>query len=145
MAKYDSSYDTPSAHALEWAMHLVRLAIHWLVLERVHLLEIRTRSGRTMTNVDNGNLTGKQNCSYCVHYAADNSAGHCQTKLVLCSVALAEHRTGHSRRTTQWHVTTFYTCTPLHSQNRTKAVVTNLQKHPDKSKIIIVIKPNDQR
>ena len=71
-------------HVLEWAMHPARLAME---VERVHSLEIHTRNGRTMTNVDSANLSGKQHFSHCAHYAADNSAGHsqkcCQKKLDL--------------------------------------------------------------
>ena len=37
-----------------------------------------TRNGKAMTNVNSANLSGKQHCSYCAHYAEDNSAGHCQ-------------------------------------------------------------------
>ena len=41
---------------------------------------MHTRNGKTMTNMDSANLSGKKHCYYCVDYAADNSAGlDCQS------------------------------------------------------------------
>ena len=73
MVKYDSFYDTQCARVSHASRQISYL---WLELKHAHPLEIHKKR-EEMTNVDNANLSGKQHCSYCAHYAGDNNTGRC--------------------------------------------------------------------